>query len=106
MGNLTHDLEIKYTPSGIAVLEFSLAINRKWKDKEGNLKEEVSFIGCVAWQKTAELIAQYLKKGSGLFVEGRLNQESYEDKNGKKVSKTKVVVENVQFLGKKREDVG
>ena len=100
IGNLTRDPELKYTTKGNAVVSFSLALNRKYKDVSGELKEETAFIGCVAWDKTADLINTHLQKGSGVLVEGRLTQESYEDKEGKKVSKTKVIVGNVQFLTK------
>ncbi len=105
MGNMTKDPELRYTPQGSAVLEFVIASNHKYKDKSsGEQKEEVSFIGCVAWVKTAELINQCCHQGSPAFVEGRLKQESYEDKQGRKQSKTKVWVENIQFLGNKPKE--
>jgi len=105
IGNLTRDPELKQLDSGSSVVSFSLALNRKYKDsKTEEQREETVFIGCVAWNKTAELINEYLQKGSGCLVEGRLTQETYEDKEGKKVSKTKVIVNNVQFLTKPKTE--
>lgn len=100
-GNLTRDPEVKYTPSGKAVCNSSIAVNEKSKDREST-----HFIEVVFWGKTAELIGQYCKKGSKILVDGRLNQESYEDKEtGKKISKIKVVCETMQFLsGTKRRN--
>ena len=100
IGNLTRDPEVRYTPRGMAVCDISLAINSKRKTEGGETKEEVTFVDCTAWGKTAELLGQYCKKGSSLFIEGRLTTESWEDKQtGQKRSKMKVTVENVQFLG-------
>ena len=104
IGNLTRDPEVRYTPKGAAVCDISLAINSKRKTEGGETKEEVTFVDCTAWGKTAELLGQYCKKGSSLFIEGRLTTESWEDKaTGVKKSKVKVTVENVQFLGGSRE---
>lgn len=97
IGNLTADPELRYLPKGTAVCQFNLAVNRRWKDDSGQQKDEVSFIGVKAWGKSAETIAQYLKKGRPLMVEGRLTQESWE-KDGKKNSKTIVTLESFQFL--------
>lgn len=101
VGNLTRDPEMRYTPGGAAVCQFGVAINRKWNDKQsGQAKEEVSFIDCTAWGKTAELVTQYLKKGSQALVEGRLTQDRWDDKqSGQKRSKLYVTVEQVKFLG-------
>ncbi len=99
MGNLTADPELKYTPKGAAVCDFNLAINRKWKDQSGQMQEDVDFIGVIAWGKQAELVAEYFRKGRPLMLEGRLSQESWEDKNtGQKRSKTRVVLEKLVFL--------
>jgi single-strand DNA-binding protein len=101
-GHLTRDPELRHTPNGAAVCDFSLAINRRWTDSGGEKKEDVSFIDCVAWAKTAELVADYLKKGSAALVEGELRQERWEDKQGGgQRSRIKVNVSRVQFLGKK-----
>lgn len=99
MGNLTRDPELRYTPSGAAVVEFGMAINRQWKDKDGQKKEEVTFVDVTAWQRTAEIISEYCKKGSPLFVEGRLQMDSWEGKDGQKKYKMRVVVEGMQLIG-------
>src|SRR5438309_1089650 len=104
MGNLTRDPELRYTPKGTAVAKIGLAVNRTWKTESGEQKEEVSFIDIEAWGRQAEVIAQYMKKGSPLFVEGRLKLDSWEDKNTKqKVNKLKVVLESFNFIGGPRE---
>jgi single-strand DNA-binding protein len=100
IGNLCADPELRYLPKGTAVTQFNIACNRKWKDESGQQKEEVTFIGVKAWGRQAETICQYLKKGRPLMVEGRLTQESWDDKTtGKKQSKTLVTLESFQFLG-------
>ena len=95
-GNLTRDPELKSLPSGQAVSSFSMATNRKWKNKDGSSQEKAEFHNIVAFGKTAELICQYMTKGSGLFVEGRLQTRSW-DKDGTKHYMTEIVVENMQF---------
>ena len=98
--NLTRDPELRYTPSGTAVLDFGMAINRKWKGKDGTPQEEVGFFDCTAWARTAEIISEHVKKGNPLLVEGYLKQDRWEDKDsGQKRSKIKVTVERMQFLG-------
>ena len=104
IGNLTKDLELRYISSGDAVINFTIATNRKWNSKSGEAKEETSFVGCTAWGKTAELMSKYLNKGDPIFIEGRIKQEIFEHTDGKKETKTKVTVENMQFLGKKKEE--
>jgi len=100
MGNLTRDPQLRYTPSQQAVCDFSLAVNRKWKSPDGQDREEVSFIDCTAWGRTAEVINQYCTKGKPLMVEGRLKQDTWDDKTtGQKRSKLNVVVETMQLLG-------
>lgn len=99
MGNLTKDPELRYTPQGIAVANLRLAVNRRFKTKTGELKEEVCFITAVVWNKQAETCNQYLHKGSPLFVEGRLQSRSWEDNTGAKRSVIEVRAEWVQFLG-------
>lgn len=95
-GNLTRDPETKALPSGQAVCSFSLATNRTWKGKDGQKKESAEFHNCVAFGRTAELIAQYMTKGSGLFIEGRLQTRNWE-KDGTKHYRTEIVVESMQF---------
>jgi single-strand DNA-binding protein len=99
IGNLTRDPELRYTPQGTAVGEFGLAINRQWKGPNGEKKEEVCFVDCQAWARGAEIISEYCKKGSSLFVEGRLKLDSWEGKDGQKRSRMRVVVDNFQFIG-------
>ncbi len=98
MGNLTRDPETRQTPSGQSVTNFSLAISRTWKGQDGSNQEAVSFIDCVAWGKTGEVIAQYIQKGRPILVEGRLDQRSWEQ-DGNKRSKVEVIVENFNFVG-------
>ncbi len=98
MGNLTRDPELRYTPSNMAVAAIGLAINRKWKNQQGEQQEETTFVDCEAWGRTAEVINQYLKKGRPIFIEGRLKLDQWEDKEGGKRSKMKVVVETFQFV--------
>lgn len=100
VGNLTRDPELRYTPQGTAVCEVGVAVNEKWKDKQsGNLREEVSFIDCVLWGRTAEVAAEHLKKGRPVLFHGKLKQDRWESPEGKKMSKIRVVVEEMQFLG-------
>jgi single-strand DNA-binding protein len=99
IGNLTRDPELRYTPQGAAVCEFAIAINRSFTSKTGEKKEEVSFIDIVTWARTAELCAEYLKKGRPVFVEGRLTQDRWEQPDGQKRSRIRVTAERVQFLG-------
>lgn len=104
LGNLTRDPELKYTPKGMAVAKIGMAVNRKYKAESGEQKDEVTFIDIEAWGKQAELLGQYMRKGSPLFVEGRLKLDQWDDKNtGQKVSKLKVVLEQFQFVGGKQE---
>jgi len=100
MGNLTRDPELKYTPKGTAVAKFGLAVNRVWRTETGEKKEEVTFVDVDVFGKTAESVSQYMRKGSPLFLEGRLKLDSWEDKQtGQKRSKLGVVADKVQFLG-------
>lgn len=102
IGNLTRVPEMRYTPKGTAVAEIDIAVNRVWKDENGEKKEECVFVSVTCWSKTAENADQYLTKGSPVFIEGRLTLDTWEDKNGGgKKSKLKVVAENVQFLSGK-----
>ena len=99
-GNLTRDPELRYTPSGLAIAKFGLAINRRTKDQNGEQKEEVTFVDVDAFGKQAELIGQYVKKGNPLLVEGRLRLDTWEDKQTQqKKSRLGVVLEGMTFLG-------
>ena len=99
MGNLTRDPELRYTPKGTAVADLGMAVNRRVSDGNGNWSDEVTFVDVTVWGSTAENAQKYLGKGRGVFVEGRLQLDSWEDKqSGQKRTKLKVVGENVQFL--------
>ncbi len=98
MGNLTRDPELRATPSGQNVCSFSLAVNRSWKNAAGEQQEAVDYIDCNIWGKPAEIINQYMKRGSGILVSGRLQQRSWEQE-GQKRSKIEVVVEDFNFVG-------
>lgn len=105
MGNLTRDPELRYLPNGnTAVAALGLAINRKWKDKAGAAQEEVTFIDCEAFGRTAEVLNQYLKKGRPVYIEGRLKLDQWTDKEGQKRSKLKVVVEIFEFIDSGKKD--
>jgi single-strand DNA-binding protein len=99
IGNLTRDPELRYTPKGTAVADLGLAVNRRVSDANGNWSDETTFIDITVWGNTAENSQKFLSKGRGVFVEGRLQLDSWEDKQtGQKRTKLKVVGENVQFL--------
>lgn len=99
MGNLTKDPELRYTPQGTAVVNLRLAVNRRFRDRNQEQKEEVCFVTAVVWDKQAETCNQYLHKGSPVFVEGRLQSRSWEDSSGQKRNVIEVRAERVQFLG-------
>jgi single-strand DNA-binding protein len=103
IGNLTRDPELKYTPKGTAACQIGMAVNRKWRNEQGQDQEEVTFLDVQSWGKQAEAISKYLRKGSPLFVEGRLKLEEWE-KDGKKQSKLRVVLESFQFLGGAKQE--
>ena len=105
MGNLTRDPETRTTPNGQSVTNFSLAVNRTWKGADGNQQESVSYIDCVAWGRTGEVIAQYMQKGRPILVSGRLDQRSWEQ-DGNKRSKVEVIVEDFNFVGGGQGDGG
>lgn len=99
IGNLTADPELQYTSSGTARTRFSIAINRQYKDKSGQLQEDVTFVPIVAWGSQAENCANYLSKGRSVAVEGRLRISTFETQDGEKKKMVEVVAQNVQFLG-------
>ncbi|HTZ20612.1 MAG TPA: single-stranded DNA-binding protein [Opitutaceae bacterium] len=101
IGNLTRDPELRVTPKGTAICQFGLAVNRQYKDDSGATRDETTFVDIEAWGKQGELVAKYLTKGSPAFVEGRLRLDQWEDKtSGQKRSRLKIVLDNVQFLGR------
>jgi single-strand DNA-binding protein len=100
MGNLTRDPEVRYTPKGTAVAELGLAINRVYSAENGEKREETTFVDVTLWGRTAEIAGEYLKKGRPVFIEGRLQLDSWDDKQtGQKRSKLKVVGEAMQLMG-------
>lgn len=107
IGNLTRDPEVRYTPKGSAVSDLSLAVNRSYTVDGGERMEETTYVDIVVWAKLAELAGQYLSKGRRVFVEGRLQMDSWEDRQtGQKRTKLRVVAENLQFLDSKGDREG
>ncbi len=100
-GNVTRDLQLSYLPSQTAVVEFGLAMNRKWKDKtSGEQREETCFVDCRCYGQQAETLNKYVSKGDPLFIEGRLQLDTWKAKDDSNRSKLRVLVESFQFLGK------
>src|ERR1700740_1836792 len=107
VGNLTRDPEVRYTPKGTPVAEIGLAVNRVYSGEDGERKEETTFIDVTLWARQAEIAGQYLKKGRQVFIEGRLQLDSWDDKQtGQKRSRLRVVCENMQLLGSRPETEG
>ena len=104
MCNLTREPELRQTPAGKSVMQLGVAVNRKYKDLEGNEREEVTFIDVDVFGRTAEVINQYCQKGSPLLIEGRLKLDSWENNDGEKRSKLKVILENFQFVGSRLQE--
>jgi single-strand DNA-binding protein len=105
IGNLGKDPEIKYTPSGTAVAKFSLATNERYKDKSGEWHDRTEWHNVVAWQRLAEIIGEYVGKGGKLYIEGRLQTSSWDDKeDGHKKYRTEVVAQDIVLLGDSRKD--
>ncbi len=105
IGNLGADPELRYTPSGRAVVNFNLATSRTWNNRDGEKQEETEWHRIVAWDKLAEICGEYLKKGAQTYVEGRLQTRSWEDKNGLKRYTTETVASEMRMLGS-RQDAG
>ena len=103
IGRLTREPELKYIPSGTAIANFSLASNKSFT-QNGEKKESTSFFNCIAWGKLGEIMAQYCKKGHRIGIEGKLQQRSWEDKDGNKRSVVEIVVDNFQVLDSKKDD--
>ena len=104
LGNITRDPELKALPSGSNVCSFSVATNRRWTDKSGEKKEEVEFHNIVTFGRTAETVHQYMRKGSQILIEGRIQTRSWDGKDGKKQYRTEIVAESVQFGAKPRAE--
>ena len=103
IGRLGQDPELRYTTSGKANANFSIATNYYWKDAEGNKQEKTDWHRCVAWGKLAEIIGEWLKKGSNVYIEGRLQTRTYDDSTGKKCYITEVVATDMEMLGNKEQ---
>jgi len=99
IGRLTRDPELRYTPSGTAVSDLGLAVNRNYTGQDGTRKEETCFLDIVVWGKQAENCHKFLAKGRQIFVEGRLKMDSWENKDGQRRNKIQVVADTIQFLG-------
>jgi len=99
IGNLTRDPELRYIPSGTAVASFSIAVNRNYKLPSGEKKEDTTFVRIVVWGRMGEVCSEYLRKGSPVFIEGRLQSRSWEGQDGQKRSTVEVIAQAVQFLG-------
>src|SRR6476660_2066028 len=103
LGNLTRDPEIRYTPKGSAVCDLGIAVNRQYTLENGERREEVTYVDVVLWARLAEIAAEYLKKGRPVFIEGRLQLDTWDDKqSGQKRSKLRVIGENMQMLGSRQ----
>ena len=106
VGNLTRDPELSYTPSNTAICKFGMATNRKWRDPQGEMREEVCFVDCTAFGRQAETLNQYMRKGRPLLVEGRLQFSQWTNQEGQKRSKLEVVAERFQFMGGREDGEG
>src|SRR5262244_3855986 len=107
LGNVTRDPEVRYTPKGSAVCDLGVAVNRAYTTDSGEKREEVTFVDVTLWGRTAEVASEYLKKGRPVFIEGRLQLDSWDDKQtGQKRSRLRVVAENMQLLGSRSESEG
>lgn len=99
IGNLGADPELRYTPSGAAVASFNIATTEKWKDKDGQMQERTDWHKIVLWSRQAEIAKEYLRKGSSVYIEGRLQTRSYDDKDGNKKYVTEIIGQRMQLLG-------
>jgi single-strand DNA-binding protein len=110
IGNLGKDPELKFTPSGVAMAKFSIATTERFKDSDGNPQEKTEWHNVVLWRRLAELANEYLKKGSPVYIEGRIQTRSWDDENGQKRYMTEIVGDRMQFLGRREggpaEDAG
>ena len=103
IGNITQDPEVRTTPSGVSVTSFGLATNLIWNDQSGQKQEKVEFHNIVAWRRLAEIMGQYLHKGSKIYLEGRLQTNSWEDQSGVKKYRTEVIADNMIMLDRKSD---
>jgi len=101
VGNVCRDVEVKMTPTGQKVASFSVATNEKYTDQQGNKQEKVEYHNIVAWRRLAEIIEQYVKKGSSLYIEGKLTTRSWDDPQGQKKYRSEIIANSIQMLGGK-----
>ena len=107
IGNVTRDPEMKFTPKGTPIANFGIAVNDSYKDESGTKHDKSTFLDCTAFGKLADIIGQYVKKGRPIFIEGKLEIQTWDDKtSGQKRNKANIIVESMQMLGGKREDSG
>lgn len=106
MGNLTRDPQLSYTPANTAVCKFGLAMNHKFRDREGNSREEVCFVDCTVFARRAETFNQYMSKGKSVLIEGRLRLDQWTNPEGEKRSKHEVIVDNFTFVGARGDSGG
>ncbi len=106
IGNITQDPEVRTTPSGISVTSFGLATNLVWTDQQGQKQEKAEFHNIVAWRRLAEIMGQYLHKGSKVYIEGRLQTSSWDDQSGNKRYRTEVIADNMIMLDRKNQTAG
>jgi single-strand DNA-binding protein len=99
IGNLGADPDLRYTPSGAAVANFNIATTEKWRDKDGNMQERTEWHRIILWARQAEIAKEYLRKGSSVYIEGRIQNRSYEDKDGVKKYVTEIIGQRMQLLG-------
>src|SRR5919199_2712743 len=104
IGNLTWDVELRYTPSGTPVASFGIATNRSWKSEDGQQHEESEFHNIVAWNKLAEICSQFLHKGRKVYVEGRLQTREWQDQQGQKRSRTEVIIDDMILLDNQKQE--
>lgn len=104
IGNLGKDPDLRYTPSGQPVATFPIATSEKWKDKDGQLQQKTNWHNIVAWGRQAEICKEYLKKGSPIYIEGRIQSRSYDDKDGNRRYITEIITTRIQMLGRKGEE--
>lgn len=106
VGNLGRDPEVKMTPTGQKVASFSIATTERYKDQQGNKQEKTEWHNIVAWRKLADIIEQYVKKGSSLYIEGKLTTRSWDDPQGQKKYRTEIIANSIQMLGDRRNQTG
>jgi len=104
MGRLTHDVDLRQTPQGVSVARFSIAVNRRYKDQNGNYPAD--FINCVAWRQTGEFVARYFRKGSMIAVTGSIQTRTWDGQDGKKNYATEVIVDEAHFTGSRADEGG